>query len=286
MKIKFTDNVTESLLDVLKPQLSEAKEIKFGVAFAKYSGFLLIENNLKECLENGGKVDFLLGLDFRTTEPKLLRALCNLKNQGLNVSLFCFSDPSVYDIPVYHPKIYLIRGMESVLISIGSSNLTAGGLKNNVEVNAIIEANIKEEIVSDIYEIYNKFKFQRNRFEPDLAYIENYEEVYKIIRNKNTKILEEKSIKSKIKRLKEREKTLPKPKPVKTELFGWQKLVYERLPKGVFRTSDMYTYENEFQKFYPQNRHIKDKIRQILQQLRDLKLLKHIATDKWEKIDR
>jgi len=41
MKIKFTDNVTESLLDVLKPQLSEAKEIKFGVAFAKYSGFLL-----------------------------------------------------------------------------------------------------------------------------------------------------------------------------------------------------------------------------------------------------
>jgi len=48
----------------------------------------------------------------------------------------------------------------------------------------------------------------------------------------------------------------------------------------------MYIYENEFQKFYPQNRHIKDKIRQILQQLRDLKLLKHIATDKWEKIDR
>lgn len=281
MEIQFTDNVTKNLLDVLRPQLSKAKELKFGVAFAKYSGFSLIEENLKGCLKNGGKVDFLLGLDFRITEPKVLRILYNLKNKGLNVRLFCFSDPSTHDMPVYHPKIYLVRGVENVLISIGSSNLTAGGLKDNVEINALIEANIKEEIVSDIYGIYNRLKFHGDRFEPNLVYIENYEEVYEIVRKKSIEVLKEKKIKNKIEELKEKEKILPKPESAKTELFGWQKLVYERLPKGIFQAGDMYIYEKEFQQFYPENRHITDKIRQILQQLRDLRLLKHISKNRW-----
>jgi len=281
MEIQFTDNVTKNLLDVLKPQLSKAKELKFGVAFAKYSGFSLIEENLKGCLKNGGKVDFLLGLDFRITEPKVLRILCNLKNKGLNVRFFCFSDPSTHDMPVYHPKIYLVRGVENVLISIGSSNLTAGGLKDNVEINALIEANIREEIVSDIYGIYNRLKFHGDRFEPNFVYIENYEEVYEIVRKKSIEVLKEKKIKNKIEELKEKEKILPKPESAKTELFGWQKLVYERLPKGIFQAGDMYIYKKEFQQFYPENRHITDKIRQILQQLRDLRLLKHISKNRW-----
>ncbi|HEU65834.1 MAG TPA: hypothetical protein ENN57_04105, partial [Chloroflexi bacterium] len=196
-----------------------------------------------------------------------------------------FSDPSTHDTPVYHPKIYLVRGIENVLICVGSSNLTAGGLKDNVEVNAIIEASIDEEVVSDVHGIYNRFKFQRDRFEPDLAYIEQYEETYELVRSKSIEVLRAKSTKNKLKELKEREKILPKPKPTRTELFGWQRLVYERLPKGIFRTSDMYVYENEFREFYPENKHITDKTRQILQQLRDLELLRHISTDRWEKIE-
>ena len=284
MEIKFTDNVTGNLLDVLKPSLSKANEIKFGVAFVKYSGFSLIEDEITECLRNNGKIEFLLGLDFRITDPKVLKILFEMAKGGLNLGLFCFSDPWIDDTPVYHPKIYLVRGGEKAIVSIGSSNLTAGGLRDNVEINAVIEANIKEEVVSDIYGIYNRLKFQRERFEPDLTYIEHYEEAYEIIRRKSVEALKEKSIKNKIKDLKEREKTLPKPKSVGTELFGWQKLVYERLPEVIFQTSKMYIYENEFQQFYPENRYIKDKIRQILQQLRDLGLLKHISKNRWLKI--
>jgi type II restriction enzyme len=46
----------------------------------------------------------------------------------------------------------------------------------------------------------------------------------------------------------------------------------------------MYIYEKDFQQFYPENRHIKDKIRQILQQLRDLGLVRHISESRWQRI--
>jgi HKD family nuclease len=284
MEIKFTDNITSRVLDILKPSILSAKEIKFGVAFAKYSGFSLIAEDIKTFLKEGGKAEFIFGLDFRTTEPKVLKILDSVSKEGFNIKLFCFSDPSTDDTPTYHPKIYLLKKRGGFTISIDSSNLTAGGLKNNVEVNAVIEAGRDEELVSDIYGIYNRFKFQKNRFEPDLAYIENYEEAYEIIRKKNIYALREKNTRKKIKELKEREKILPKPKPTKAELFGWQKIVYERLPEGIFRTRDMYTYEKEFQQVYPENRHVTDKIRQILQQLRDLGLLRYIDNNRWAKI--
>ncbi len=284
MKIKLTDNVTNNLLDTLRSLFPKANEIKLGIAFVKYSGFSLVEDSIRECLKNGGRAEFVLGLDFRTTEPKVLRILDTMAKSGLSIKLLCFSDPSVNDTALYHPKIYLIRKRDQFVISIGSSNLTSGGLKDNAEVNAIIEASAKEKIVSDIYAVYNRFKFQRNAFEPNLAYIERYEEVYEIVRKKSSEALKERRTENRIKDLKERERILPKPKPGGTELLGWQKLVYEKLPGGTFQTGAMYIYEKEFQQFYPENRHIRDKVRQILQQLRDLGLLKHISTNKWIKV--
>jgi HKD family nuclease len=284
LEIEFTDNITRTLLDILKPSIEKADEIKMGVAFVKYSGFSLIQDDIKRCLENKGKVEFVAGLDFRITEPKALRAILEMAKCGSNVKLFCFSNPSSDDTPVYHPKIYLLRREDRIVISIGSSNLTSGGLRDNVEVNAIIEARKQDEIVSDLYGIYNRFKFQRHRFEPDFEYIDKYEEAYRIVRKRSVEALKEKSTQDKIAELKEKEKTLPKPKPTIGELFGWQRLVYERLPEGVFQTSDMYIYEKYFQQFYPENRHIKDKIRQILQQLRDLGLVRHISESRWQRI--
>ena len=285
MEIKYTDNITGSLLDILKLSLAEATEINLGVAFVKYSGLSLIEDDIKKCLSHNGKVEFVIGLDFRTTEPKALRTILEMTKTGLNMKLFCFSDPSVNDTPVYHPKIYLVKQEENFIISVGSSNLTYGGLKDNVEVNVVIEANMNEEVVSDLYGIYSRLKFQRYGFEPDFEYIDKYEEAYEIVRRRSIEALKERGVGSKIKKLKEKEKTLPKPKLTKGGLFGWQRLVYERLPEGIFQTNDMYIYEKEFQQFYPENRHIKDKVRQILQQLRDLRLIKHISENKWHRIN-
>jgi len=185
LEIEFTDNITRTLLDILKPSIEKADEIKMGVAFVKYSGFSLIQDDIMKCLANKGKVEFVVGLDFRITEPKALRAILEMAKCGSNVKLFCFSNPSSDDTPVYHPKIYLLRREDRIVISIGSSNLTSGGLRDNVEVNAIIEARKQDEIVSDLYGIYNRFKFQRHRFEPDFEYIDKYEEAYRIVRKRS-----------------------------------------------------------------------------------------------------
>lgn len=284
MEISFTDNTTKKLVDVINPALSQAKWVKLAVAFAKYSGLALIKESLNACLENGGEVELLVGLDFRMTEPKVLRIVHELTNKGFQIRCYCFSDLSIKDTPIYHPKLYLLINNQRSVITIGSSNLTQGGLKDNVEVNAVIAAETKEEIVSDIYGLYNRLKFQPERFEPDLEYIEEYEKAYERIYKGSVKALKEKRAKNIVKDLEERQKVLPKPKPVVSELFGWQKIVYERLPFGEFRTSGLYAYESEFEKYYPENRNIRPKIRQILQQLRDMGLIKNPHRDKWVRI--
>jgi HKD family nuclease len=284
MELTFTDNIARNLIEVLNQTIPNAKELKFAVAFMKYSGFRLIENDIKKCLIDGRSVEFLVGLDFRTTDPKVLRLLKGFSSDGLPLKCYCFSDPSFRDTPIYHPKLYLVNDGKNATIVLGSSNLTEGGLKNNVEVNAIISASLKEEIVSDVYSLYSRLKFQQSRFEPDLDYINKYEEAYKRVQKRNVAALQERQTKEIVRNLKVKEKVLPKPIPSKSELVGWMKLVYERLPAGVFRTNDMYQYKGEFQKIYPENRNIEAKIRQQLQFLRDLGLVKNPKKDRWEKV--
>ena len=66
MQIEVADNENNKLIDVLKESFTSAIEAKFSVAFLKYSGLSLIESDIKNILKNKGKVEFLVGLDFRT----------------------------------------------------------------------------------------------------------------------------------------------------------------------------------------------------------------------------
>src|ERR1035438_4872652 len=54
-----------------------------------------------------------------------------------------------------------------------------------------------------------------------------------------------------------------------------------RLAKTSFTTADAYAFTRELEKLHPDNRHIKDKIRQQLQVLRDAGLLLHIERGEW-----
>ncbi len=283
MNIIFTDNIKQKLVETLNPIISRTNEVKVAVAFMKYSGFKLIEESINKCLRIGGSIEFLVGLDFRTTDPQILRLLREFTSKGFAVKCYSFSDPSFSDTPVYHPKLYILKDERNATIVLGSSNLTEGGLKNNVEVNAVITASLNEEIVSDVYTLYSRLKFQQSRFEPDFEYIDKYEEIYKRIQKRNVEILQQKGTRKIIRQLKEKESTLPKPICKETELFGWMKLVYERLPAGIFRTSDMYRYEEEFKKIYPENRNIRAKIRQQLQFLRDMGLVMNPSRERWQK---
>jgi type II restriction enzyme len=49
--------------------------------------------------------------------------------------------------------------------------------------------------------------------------------------------------------------------------FHWQ--IVRRLRKPEFTNADVYAFERELEQLHPDNRHIRDKIRQQLQVLRD-----------------
>lgn len=283
IQVSFADNVTQKLLATLAGKLPYAEDLKFAVAFVSSSGLSLIEPYLRECLEMRGRAEFLVGLDLLTTEPKALRMLYEMSQAGLPITCFCYSDPSRPAASIYHPKLYLIAAQDEVTIVIGSSNLTKGGLKNNVEINAVVQANRGDEIVSDIYAVYNSLKFQQPRVEPDAEFISLYEALHHRAERRSSETLRDSETKELMQRFNDKIGTLRRPKPTAGDLFGWQNIVFERLPTGTFRTSDIYTFEREFQRFYPENRNIKAKIRQILQQLRDLELIEHPATNQWER---
>ena len=54
-----------------------------------------------------------------------------------------------------------------------------------------------------------------------------------------------------------------------------------RLGKSEFSTVDAYAFTRELEKFHPDNRYVRDKIRQQLQVLRDLGLLLHVDRGVW-----
>lgn len=277
MRVFFIDNIKSKLVEVLKTSLPSAQQVKFGVAFVKQSGFSLIEEEFKKCLENGGKIELLIGLDFRITDPQVLQTLYELSKGSQGLLLFCCRTSLIEEVPTFHPKIYFFLLPEKARIVVGSSNLTKGGLLENVEANLMMEGNSDEPIVREIGGFFETLKIEYNLFTPDREYIEKYASIFKDISRKGKQIVRRERIRKKFEELEEKEQKLPKPE----KLTGWLGLVYERLPIGTFSVEDVYAYKNDFRKAYPDNRHIRAKIRQVLQRLRDMGLIKHVDRGKW-----
>lgn len=70
------------------------------------------------------------------------------------------------------------------------------------------------------------------------------------------------------------------------DLTGWDLLVYEMIKKkfgyNTFTLTELYMFEENFKAIYSNNYHIKDKIRQVLQHLRDFNLLEFSKSTKGE----
>lgn len=104
--------------------LVTANEIWFAVALIKESTYDFIQDTINEdCKQN-----YLVGIDL-PTNPKVLRNLQSMLKKGL-------FEAAIYKSKFnYHPKVYLFKENDSFTAFIGSSNLTDGGLEDNVELN-------------------------------------------------------------------------------------------------------------------------------------------------------
>lgn len=184
----------------------------------------------------------------------------------------------VKNFPKLHSKIYLFDD-QKVIIS--SGNLTNGGLINNYEYGIFTEdKEFVSTVVDDYYEISNNDNVGKVK-QKDI------DTVRKII----TKINDSDSFKLPKFKLETPEEKFDiieiSNDILLSSLSGWKLEVFkcvESLPNQTFTLKEINKFEPYFKKIYPSNKHINDKIRQQLQNLRDLGLIEFLGNGNYKKL--
>lgn len=122
------------------------------VAFVSEGGVERIRNSLTTFISKGNSASLFVGIDNKATSKEALEALLNI---GLPVHIFHTPSKSV----IYHPKVYLFKGVSNYRIIIGSSNLTTTGLFQNVEASFVLDATYEEgeALLKEVEEFFSSF---------------------------------------------------------------------------------------------------------------------------------
>jgi HKD family nuclease len=243
MEILVADNENLKLIDVLQGSFKNVTEIKFSVAFLKSSGLNLIKSDLKNILKNKAQVEFLVGLDFRTTDPNSLFELKSMQKSYDNLRFFCFSEPNKNPFHIFHPKLYIIKNKTGQFTTIvGSSNLTKGGLTDNVELNIIFKGKSTESEILQLMNFYLRMRLRESVFEPSMEYIERYQSVYKTVLKQHDTALKKRETKNEIQKLKEIEEILPGTRPTTRRLIVDAMKQLSKTTEGYVVLQDIYKY--------------------------------------------
>jgi HKD family nuclease len=258
--------------------MAQASDVRLASAFVSKGGLRMVEDSLAACVDSDADVEFLVGLDSQGTEPEAVWEIFDLCEKNERFAMYCYA--SSQPATMYHPKVYLLRADNDVTCSVGSSNLTAGGLARNVEVNIVLTGTMDDEAVSDLYATYGRLKFHPDRIEPDKELLSLYEQLARKERRRHRVGTKDALFSSFL----DKARTLRRPKPSARDLVGWLGLVYSSLPDGEFTNTDVYRQASIFERRYPGNLNVRAKIRQQLQVLRDMGLIQHKAAGRWLKL--
>lgn len=119
------------MADRLGEDLRDARGLSIAVAYAKQSALGTVD--LEGWAREDRTLRLVAGTDFALTELRLLRRL--EPRPGVACRVFHSLTGSNF-----HPKLYVIDKPDRRIAYIGSSNLTLGGLRGNIEANVRIEA--------------------------------------------------------------------------------------------------------------------------------------------------
>ncbi len=187
----------------------------------------------------------------------------------------------VKNFPPLHAKIYLFDNTKAIITS---SNLTDGGLLNNFEYGIYLtEKELIHEIVSD-------FEYISKSEKTGLIGKEEISTVKQILKNlPKRETLKLPKTSNEKKELIEDTIGITKESlnSIVSSLKGWKAEIFKclnEIQSQVFTLNDVYRFEERLKKIYPENRNIKDKIRQQLQYLRDLGLIEFLGHGKYRKL--
>ena len=240
--VQILSNLNYPIGKIINSELMNSADSKISVAFLKMTGIKYIEKALMQSLENGGSFEIIAGLDFKTTDPKAMMYFINLSHNNKNVHIYCYGDrdENKTDI-VFHPKIYLFRNKNQTSTVIGSSNMTAGGLESNFEVNSIFIED-KPVVYLQAESIYNFIKYTDSLFVPNEEYVYKYADVFKAFKKDEKTAKRDKEIKKIISQINDDEKSLPGTIPsINTMIIDFMK---SKLEEGVVNITLAEIYED------------------------------------------
>lgn len=130
-------------------------------AFISQAGINGLSDSIDKAKKHFKSITFIIGIDQKGTPKEALEALIQL-----DVQAYVFYQPA---ITIFHPKIYLFEGKKESILIIGSSNLTAQGLFNNMEASVLIKVNHqKKEQTTVITQLKDYYKVLFDLTDPNL----------------------------------------------------------------------------------------------------------------------
>jgi HKD family nuclease len=123
----------KTLANHLNHLLAIARAVYIHVAYLRVSGVALVQHAIVEFIRRGGRLRILAGDDFAQTEPDALQAF-QVLGGDCEVKLVSSSG-----LDGFHPKCYLFYTTYRGALIVGSSNFTAGGLVQNIELNVRLD---------------------------------------------------------------------------------------------------------------------------------------------------
>ncbi|TXT53971.1 MAG: hypothetical protein BAJATHORv1_100056 [Candidatus Thorarchaeota archaeon] len=227
--------------DLFDEMLAESNHLDFASPFITRSG---VEYIIQHDINVRGVT--VLSPPYFVKQASDIDAIEELLDFGANM----------HSLAGLHAKIYLFDNHAIVT----SANLTSGGLFRNKEYGILLsDADILEQIRTDFSRMLN-----------DSASID-LDSVAFIRRLMDRIPPETQEYLTKVE-----DNVFIKQEVVIDSLVGWNKEVYKIISafsREVFALEDLYDFKDHFSKLYPANKHIEEKIRQILQHLRDFGLI-------------
>ena len=177
-----------------------------------------------------------------------------------------------------HSKIYIFDDEKAIITS---SNLTNGGLLNNFEYGFYTD---DKSFVSDVVKDYNQLSNDENTGKVKQTDIDWVRKVLSQMQPKQP--ISNPSLINSTDEIENDIIEIPQ-NIIYSSLKGWKLEVYkclESIPSHTFSLNEINSFEKTLQNIYPENNHIKDKIRQQLQYLRDLGLIEFKGKGLYKKL--
>lgn len=246
----------ESLSIVPSPWASRFKELIRESSQLDFASPFIKVGAINEILKSNISVRGITVFSY----PRFIRGASDLEALARLIN----KDAEMRSLAHLHAKVYMF----DTTAIITSANLTMSGLGRNIEYGVMVtdEGTVKE-IRADFEEMF----LRASPIKPNWIVFAK-------------RLLDRIPPEQRRHQVAFNQETPPNAQLIADSLTGWMREVYlvlQELPRDEFRLRDIYSYEAHFSRIYPRNRHIKDKIRQVLQYLRDMELIEFLGSGRY-----